>query len=206
MTLDVVNSKNEKVGSVDLRDEVFGGPVKRDLIWAAVVRQNASERRGTHMSKNRALVSGSGKKPYKQKGTGRPQVGSTRTPLWRHGGTVFGPTPRDYDFAIPKKVERGALLAAFQEKLRAGAVTIVDELRLDAKKTREVVGLLKRLGVAGKPLVIDVRPDDNFSASARNIAGLRMMPSGRCTARDIAGSSCVLATRAAVERLQEVLG
>jgi large subunit ribosomal protein L4 len=206
MTLDVVNTKNEKVGSVDLRDEVFGGPIKRDLIWEAVVRQNASERRGTHMTKNRALVSGSGKKPYKQKGTGRPQVGSTRTPLWRHGGTVFGPQPRRYDFALPKKVERGALRAALQEKLHEGTVTVVDELRLDEKKTRPVVEMLKRLGVSGKGLVIDVRPDDNFSASARNIAGVRMMPSGRCTARDIADSSWVLATRAAVERLQEVLG
>jgi large subunit ribosomal protein L4 len=206
MTLDVVNAKNEKVGSVDLRDEVFGGPIKRDLIWEAVVRQNASERRGTHMAKNRALVSGSGKKPYKQKGTGRPQVGSTRTPLWRHGGTVFGPQPRSYDYALPKKVERGALRAALQEKLREGAVTVVDELRLDEKKTKPVVELLKRLGVSGKPLVIDVRPDENFEASARNIAGVRIMPSGRCTARDVAGSSWVLATRAAVERLQEVLG
>jgi large subunit ribosomal protein L4 len=206
MTLDVVNSKNEKVGSVDLRDEVFGGPIKRDLIWEAVVRQSASERRGTHMTKNRALVSGSGKKPYKQKGTGRPQVGSTRTPLWRHGGTVFGPQPRSYDFALPKKVERGALRAALQEKLREGAVTIVDELRLEEKKTKQVVELLKRLGVSGKSLVLDVRPDDNFSASVRNVAGVRMMPSGRCTARDIADCSRVLATRAAVERLQEVLG
>src|SRR5438477_6215227 len=150
MTLDVVNSKNEKVGSVDLNDAVFGGPVKLDLVWASVVRQNAAERRGTHMTKSRGLVSGSGKKPYKQKGTGRPQVGSTRTPLWRHGGTVFGPQPRSYDFALPKKVERGALRAALQEKLREGAVTIVDELRLDEKKTRQVVELLKRLSVAGK--------------------------------------------------------
>ena len=206
MTLDVVNTKNEKVGSVDLREEVFGGPIKRDLIWEAVVRQNASERRGTHMTKNRALVSGSGKKPYKQKGTGRPQVGSTRTPLWRHGGTVFGPQPRRYDLALPKKVERGALRAALQEKLHEGTMKVVDELRLDEKKTKPVVEMLKRLGVTGKGLVIDVRPDDNFSASARNIAGVRMMPSGRCTARDIADSSWVLATRAAVERLQEVLG
>jgi large subunit ribosomal protein L4 len=102
MTLDVVNSDNQKVGSVDLNDAVFAGPVKLDLVWESVVRSNASERRGTHMTKNRALVSGSGKKPYKQKGTGRPQVGSTRTPLWRHGGTVFGPQPRSYDYALPK--------------------------------------------------------------------------------------------------------
>src|SRR5688500_15867604 len=105
MTLDVVNSDNKKVGSVDLNDAVFAGPAKLDLVWESVVRQNASERRGTHMTKNRALVSGSGKKPYRQKGTGKAQVGSSRTPLWRHGGTVFGPQPRSYDYTPPKKVE-----------------------------------------------------------------------------------------------------
>src|SRR5262245_28327027 len=98
MRLDIVNSNNEKVGDLELSDDVFGGRVKGDLIWAAVVQQNASERRGTHATKNRALVSGSGKKPYKQKGTGRAQVGSTRTPLWRKGGTVFGPQPRSYHY------------------------------------------------------------------------------------------------------------
>src|SRR6186713_3279162 len=122
MTLDIVNSDNQKVGSVDVADAIFAGPIKKDLIWESVVRQNASERRGTHMTKNRALVSGSGKKPYKQKGTGRPQVGSTRTPLWRHGGTIFGPQPRSYDYQLPKKVERGALKAALMSKLADGAV------------------------------------------------------------------------------------
>src|SRR5581483_11713853 len=119
MTLDVVNGENKKVGSIDLHDAVFAGPVKRDLIWEAVVRENASERRGTHMTKNRALVSGSGKKPWRQKGTGRARVGSSRTPLWRHGGTVFGPQPRSYDYALPKKVERGALRNALAAKMRA---------------------------------------------------------------------------------------
>src|SRR6478736_5056314 len=129
MTLDVVNTQVKQVDSIDVNDALFAGPVKLDLVWASVVRQNASERRGTHMTKNRALVSGSGRKPYKQKGTGRPQVGSTRTPLWRHGGTVFGPQPRSYDFAIPKKVERGALRAALAAKLRSGELIVVDELR-----------------------------------------------------------------------------
>src|SRR5580693_9893709 len=128
MQLDVVNDNNEKVGAIDLRDDVFGGRVNGHLVWEAVVRQNAAERRGTHMTKNRALVSGSGRKPYKQKGTGRPQVGSTRTPLWRHGGTVFGPQPRSYDFSLPKKVERGALRAAIAQKLQAKALVVVDEL------------------------------------------------------------------------------
>src|SRR6187431_2774965 len=108
MTVDVVNSENEKVGSVELSDEVFGGRVKTDLIHESVVRANAAERRGTHKTKNRALVSGSGKKPWRQKGTGRARIGSIRNPLWRHGGTVFGPQPRSYAFNLPKKVEIGA--------------------------------------------------------------------------------------------------
>ena len=206
MTLDVVNKDNEKVGSVDLSDAVFAGPVKQDLVWAAVVRQNASERRGTHMTKNRALVSGSGRKPYKQKGTGRPQVGSIRTPLWRHGGTVFGPQPRSYNFSLPKKVERGALRAALTAKLRDGAVVVVDELRADEKKTKPAVELLRRLGASGRTLVVDVHPDENFSISARNIDGVRVVASGRLNARDIADTTRVIATRAAIERLQEVLG
>ena len=112
MTVDVVNQQNEKVGSVDLRDEVFGGRVKTDLIHESVVRANAAERRGTHATKTRALVSGSGKKPWRQKGTGRARVGEIRNPLWRKGGTVFGPQPRSYDYQLPKKVEKGALRAA----------------------------------------------------------------------------------------------
>jgi large subunit ribosomal protein L4 len=206
MTLDVVNGDNEKVGSVDLSDAIFAGPVKLDLVWESVVRRNASERRGTHMTKNRALVSGSGKKPWRQKGTGRAQVGSSRTPLWRHGGTVFGPQPRSYDYALPRKVERGALRAALTAKLRDGVVTVIDELRADARKTKPTAELLKRLGAAGRTLVVDVKPDDNFSVSARNIAGVRVVASTRLTARDVMDTSRVILTRAAVERLQEVLG
>ena len=206
MTLDVVNSQNEKVGSVDPSDAIFSGPVKADLVWEAVVRENASERRGTHMTKNRALVSGSGRKPYKQKGTGRPQVGSIRTPLWRHGGTVFGPQPRTYDFQLPKKVERGALKMALRAKVRDGAVVVVDELKVAEMKTKPAAELLKRLGATGRTLVIDVRLDDNFGRSIRNIPGVRLVASGRLTARDVMDTTRVIATRAAVERLQEVLG
>jgi large subunit ribosomal protein L4 len=206
MKLDVVNSDNKKVGSVELKDDVFGGPVKRDLIWESVTRQNASERRGTHAAKNRALVSGGGKKPYRQKGTGRAQVGSSRTPLWRHGGTVFPPQPRSYDYKLPKKVERGALRAAFTAKLKEGAVTIVEELKSSERKTKAAAELLKRLGAEGKTLVVDVAPDEMFEASARNIRGVRLVSSGRLTARDVMDTSLIIATKAAVERLQEVLG
>src|SRR2546430_6911229 len=108
MTLDIVNAQNEKVGALDVRDEVFGARVNTDLIWESVVHANAAERRGTQMAKNRALVSGSGKKPWRQKGTGRARVGSIRNPIWRHGGTGFAPPPRSYDYPLPEKVERGA--------------------------------------------------------------------------------------------------
>jgi large subunit ribosomal protein L4 len=206
MTLDVVNGDNKKVGSVELNDTVFSGPVKTDLIWESVVRANAAERRGTHASKNRALVSGSGKKPYKQKGTGRPQVGSTRTPLWRKGGTVFGPQPRSYAFKLPKKVERGALRAALTAKFRDGGVTVVDALSVSEVKTKTAADLLGRLGRAGRTLVVDVKPDEKLSLSARNLPGVTVLASGRLTARDVMNTQRIIATQAAVERLQEVLG
>jgi large subunit ribosomal protein L4 len=206
MTLDVVNSQNQKVGAVDLNDAVFAGTIKKDLVWASVVRQNASERAGTHATKNRALVSGGGKKPYKQKGTGRPQAGSTRSPLWRKGGTVFGPQPRSYTYQLPKKVERGALRAALQSRLKEGVVIVVDELKAGEVKTKAAKELLQRLGATGKTLVVDVKLDENFVLSARNIAGVRLVLSGRLTARDIMNTGHIVATRAAVERLQEVLG
>src|SRR6202795_3293824 len=114
MTFDVVNSENQKVGAVDVSDDVFGGRVNTDLIWESVVHSNAAKRRGTHATKNRALVSGSGKKPWRQKGTGRARIGSIRSPLWRHGGTVFGPQPRGYDFAMPSKARTAALRSALK--------------------------------------------------------------------------------------------
>ena len=206
MTLDVVNGENQKVGSVDLGETVFSGPIKRDLIWESVVRQNASERRGTHKAKNRALVSGGGKKPYKQKGTGRAQAGSTRSPLWRHGGTVFPPQPRSYEYDLPKKVERGALKAAIMAKLQDNAIVVVDELKAAEKKTKATAALLKRLGATSRTLVVDARLDDNFLVSARNIAGVTLVASGRLTARDVMNTTRIIATRAAIERLQEVLG
>jgi large subunit ribosomal protein L4 len=205
MKLNIQNSKNETVGALELNDEVFGGRVKTDLIWASVVQENASERRGTHATKNRALVSGGGKKPYKQKGTGRPQVGSSRTPLWRKGGTVFGPQPRSYEFDMPKKVRMGALRAALAQKLNDGAVIVVDRLEAGSGKTKETAEMLRGLGAVGKTLVIDVKPDETFALSARNIAGVALVPSSRVTPRDIIDTAHVIATREALEKLQETL-
>jgi large subunit ribosomal protein L4 len=205
MTLDVVNAQNEKVGSVDLQDEVFGGRVKADLIWQQVRHEQAVRRRGTHATKNRALVSGSGRKPWRQKGTGRARVGEIRNPLWRKGGTVFGPQPRDYAYALPRKVTRGALRAALTQKIKDGVLTVVDALALDEVKTRRAAVLLQGLGAAGKTLVIDVALDEKFTLSARNLAGVAIRPSSRVTARDVMDAQRVIATRAALERLQEVL-
>ena len=205
MELDVVDSQNTKVGSLEVSDEVFGGRVNTELIWESVVRANAAQRRGTHATKNRALVSGSGKKPWRQKGTGRARVGSVRTPLWRHGGTVFGPQMRSYEYTLPKKVELGALRAALALKVKDGALVVVDQLSAEAIKTRAAVELLKRLGVKGKAVLVDVAVDENLARSVRNVPGIAIVQSRRLTARDVMDANQVVATRGALEKLQEAL-
>jgi len=205
MHLDVVNSENKKVDSVDIRDDVFGGWINADLMWESVVHANAAERRGTHMTKNRALVSGSGKKPWRQKGTGRARVGEIRNPLWRKGGTVFGPQPRSYDYSLPKKVERGALRSALAEKVRDNALVVVDALAADEIKTKAAVELLKRLGCDGKAVLVDVVADEKLSRSVRNIPGVSLVSSAKLTARQVIDAARVVATKTALERLQEAL-
>ena len=205
MQFDVVNTQNQKVGSVDVSDDVFGGRVNADLIWESVVHANAADRRGTHMTKNRARVSGSGKKPWRQKGTGRARVGEIRNPLWRHGGTVFGPQPRSYDFSLPKKVERGALRAALAQKMKDGALVVVEALSAGEVKTKAAAEMLKRLGVDGKAVLIDTAVDENLAKSVRNIAGVELFTSAKVNARSVMNASKVVATRGALEKLQEVL-
>jgi large subunit ribosomal protein L4 len=211
MKIDIVNLKKETVGSFDLKDEVFGGRVKTDLIWEAVVQENAAERRGTHATKNRANVSGSGKKPWRQKGTGRARVGEIRNPLWRKGGTVFGPQPRSYEYALPRKVKLGALRAALAAKLADGTLTVVESLAVardggKALKTKQTAAMLKALGASGKTLVLDVAHDEAFTLSARNIAGVTLAASGRVSARAVIDTDHVIATKAALEKLQDSLG
>jgi large subunit ribosomal protein L4 len=205
MQFDVVNSENKKVGSVDVSDDVFGGRVNADLIWESVVHANAADRRGTHAVKNRSAVSGSGKKPWRQKGTGRARVGSVRNPLWRHGGTVFGPTPRSYDFKLPKKVERGALRAALAQKMKDGALVVVDALSAGEVKTKAAAEMLKRLGIDGNAVLIDTALDEKLAKSVRNIVGVEFVASAKVDARSVMKASKVVATRGALEKLQEVL-
>jgi large subunit ribosomal protein L4 len=178
MQIDIVNQQNEKVGSLDLSEAVFGGRVKTDLIHESVVHANAAARRGTHASKTRAMVS----------------------------GTVFGPQPRSYDYHLPRKVEKGALRAALSQKLQDGAVTVVDALTIGEIKTKTAAEMLRRLGVDGKTLLVDVKPEDKLALSVRNIDGVRLLPSNRISARDVMNTRKVVLTRAALEKLQEALG
>ena len=205
MTLDIVNAQNEKIGALEVRDDLFAGRVKSDIVWQSVVRDNAADRRGTHATKTRGLVSGTGKKPYKQKGTGRAQAGEARSPLWRKGGTVFGPQPRSYDYAMPRKQERGALREALASKLQSGAVVVVDAFEA-VEKTKAAAEMLARFGAARSALVVDVKPAGTLVRAVRNIPGTVCLESGRLRARDVMRAQRIIATKAAVERLQEVLG
>jgi large subunit ribosomal protein L4 len=205
MNVDVVNDQNERIGSIELDEELVGGRIDAHLIWESVVHANAAERRGTHATKTRGMVSGTGKKPWRQKGTGRARVGEARNPLWRKGGTVFGPQPRSYDYRVPKKVERGALRAALAQKVKDGGLVVIDRLAAEDGRTKTAADLLKRIGAGRKALLVDVKPDEKLLAAVRNLAGVRLVSSRQVTARDIAGTPRVIATQAAVERLQEVM-
>jgi large subunit ribosomal protein L4 len=206
MKLDVVNSDNKKVGSLELKDEVFGVRVNTGLIWESVVHANAADRHGTHATKTRGNVAGSGRKPWRQKGTGRARVGEVRNPLWRKGGTVFGPQPRSYDYALPRKVELGALRAAMAQRAQEGALVAIDALVVEDGKTKSAVELLSRLGADGKTLLVDVTPDESLTLAVRNLPKVALVRSGRLRARDVMNATRVIATSAAIERLQTTLG
>ena len=209
MTLDVVNSKNEKVDSVELSDDVFGGTVNTSLIWESVVHQNATDLRGTHATKTRGRVQGSGRKLWRQKGTGRARVGDAGTPLWRSGGTVFGPQPRSYGYRFPKKMIKGALRAALSQKIKDGAVMVVDgpsTLVIDEPRTKLAVERLGQLGVSGRTVLVDVAPDHNLELAVQNLPRVRVVETVKLTARDVVGAKSIVLSKAAVEHLAQVVG
>jgi large subunit ribosomal protein L4 len=205
MDIDVVDSSNTKVGTLALSDELFGRRPKTDLIWEGVVHEQAAARRGTQKAKTRSEVQGSGKKLWKQKGTGRARVSDVRNPIWRKGGVVFAPAPRDYSFALPKKVAKGALREALAFKVQAGALRVVDALSVQGVKTKAAASMLKGLGASGKTLVLDLAVDPALDLSTRNIAGLSYLAANRVSARSVMDATTVIATKAALERLQEAL-
>ena len=202
--LDVVNLKKEKVGEVDLADEVFGA-VNDALLYEAVRHHLASRRAGTHKTKVRSEVAGSGKKLWKQKGTGRARMGSIRSPIWRHGGTVHGPRPRDYSYHLPKKMLLGALRSALAVKVGEKKLTVVDALRLDSSRSRDFRRVLDRFAVSRSLLLVDTAHDANLRLSARNFDNVEFRLAREVHAYDLLQFDHVWISQPAVARLQEAL-
>ncbi len=203
--VDVVNAKNETVDRCELPEAVFSAPVKPHLLHEVVRMQLAKRRQGTAETKGRSDVSGGGKKPWKQKGTGRARAGSTRSPLWRHGGTVFGPHPRSYAYEVPKAIRRQALLAALTSKAQAGAIRVLETLGLERPSTKAMAALLKGAGVAGKALVVLPARDETLEKSARNLAAVRVLTVQGLNVYDVLKADILVLTPEGVHTLREVL-
>src|SRR5215510_6012333 len=204
-TVDVKNLKNQVVGKLDLSDEVFSGPVNEGLLNDAVKQYLASMRSGTHQTKTRKDVSGSGKKPWRQKGTGRARVGEIRNPLWRKGGTVFGPQPRDYEYHLPKKMFRTALRSALALKLKENQLNIIDAFSLADHKTKALAEAFATLGFNRKVLVIDHQENRNLRLATRNIAEVDLIPSLQVTPYQLLNARHVVFSKSAIQALEEVL-
>lgn len=204
-TVEIKNLKNEVVGKLDLSDEVFSGPVNEGLLNDAVKQYLASQRAGTHKTKTRKDVSGSGKKPWRQKGTGRARVGEIRNPLWRKGGTVFGPQPRSYEYHLPRKMFRAALRSALALKLKENQLNIIDAFALADHKTKAFAQALSNLGFNRKVLVIDHEENRNLWLAARNIAEVDLIPSLQVTPYQLLNARHVVFSKAAIQALEEVL-
>ncbi|HEV8493852.1 MAG TPA: 50S ribosomal protein L4 [Candidatus Angelobacter sp.] len=203
--IDVLNLEGKKTGSLELADEVFGG-INEDLLWEAVKHYRASQRAGTHATKNKKLVSGAGKKLWKQKGTGRARVGSIRSPLWRHGGTVHGPQPRSYDYQFPKKKLLGALRSALASKHSDGKLMVVEAFELDAAKTGAFRKALGKLGAGKTALLVDGAKDNrNLELSARNIPGVELVPGNQVHPYHLLRYETAIFSKPALERLQDSL-
>jgi len=203
-TIDVVNMSKEKVGTVDLDERLFGAKVNKPLIHEAIVMQQASRRQGTAATKTRGLVSGGGKKPWRQKGTGRARSGSTRSPLWRGGGTTFGPTPRDYGYAFPKKKYRAALRGVLTAKLNDGALLVVERLDLGEAKTKQVAQILKKLDATGRTVIVASAIDERLARAVRNIPKVKLLPVQGLNVYDLVCARHLLIPQEVLSRIQEV--
>ena len=205
--IDVVNLGGEKVGSFELADEVFGA-VNEALLWEAVKHYRAGQRAGTHATKNRKLVSGAGKKLWKQKGTGRARVGSIRSPLWRHGGTVHGPQPRSYDYAFPRKKLLGALRSALAAKFADGKLVVVENFELKEAKTKDFRKTLNKLNAKGTTLLVEKyigETEKNLHLSSRNLAGVELLAGNRVHPYHLLRYESAIFSRPALEKLQDSL-
>ena len=202
----VLSQTGSSVGEIELNDAIFGIEPNEACLFEALVQQRASLRQGNHKVKNRSEVAGGGRKPWRQKGTGRARQGSIRSPQWRGGGIVFGPTPRSYAYKLPKKVRRIALLSALSSKVREENIIVLDGLAFDAPKTKEFIQVLKDLSINKKALIVTADLDETVALSARNIPGISVVTASSINVLDIVAHEKFVVTKAAVEKIEEVLG
>jgi large subunit ribosomal protein L4 len=203
--IDVVDLKGKKVGTLELADEVFGA-INEDLLWEAVKHYRAGLRAGTHATKNRKLVSGSGKKLWRQKGTGRARVGSIRSPLWRHGGTVHGPQPRSYDYQFPRKKLLGALRSALAAKFGDQKLVVVEDFELGEVSTKDFRKSLDAIGIEKTALLVEQnKPNRNLELSARNLDGVELMAGNQVHPYHLLRYDAAVFSRGALEKLQNSL-
>jgi large subunit ribosomal protein L4 len=203
--VDIIDLSNKKVGSVDLADAVFGAHINEALLYEAVRHHLACVRRGTASTKTRHEVAGSGKKLWRQKGTGRARMGSIRSPLWRHGGTTHGPQPRDYSYHLPRKMQLGALRSALSAKLRDGELRVVSEFKLAEAKTKAMRGALDTLEAKRTVLLVDNSDNPNLQLSSRNLAGVKLVSSRDVNVYDLLGHERVFLSADAAKKLSEAL-
>ena len=204
-SVDVLDLSNKKVGTIELADAVFAAPVNEDLLYEAVRHHLAGTRRGTASTKTRHEVAGSGKKLWKQKGTGRARVGSIRSPLWRHGGTTHGPQPRDYSYKLPRKMQLGALRSALSAKLRDGELRVISQFALPDAKSKLMRKALDTLEARRTVLLVDNGDNRNLQLSSRNLAGVKLVPSRDVNVYDVLAHSQVLMSETAAKKLSEAL-
>ncbi|MBR0173353.1 MAG: 50S ribosomal protein L4 [Lachnospiraceae bacterium] len=200
----VFNMEGKEVGDIELSDDIFGVRPNEHLIYLAVKQYLANQRQGTQKAKTRAEVSGGGRKPWRQKGTGHARQGSIRSPQWKGGGVVFAPTPRDYSFKLNKKEKRAALKGALSDKVSGGKLIVLDELKFEEKKTKAFAKMMDALNVAGKALVVTGEPDENVAFSARNLPKVETAVTNTINVYDIVNAGTLILTKDAVSKIEEV--
>ncbi|UYO32220.1 50S ribosomal protein L4 [Bacillus halotolerans] len=199
------NQNGSTAGDIELNASVFGIEPNESVVFDAILMQRASLRQGSHKVKNRSEVRGGGRKPWRQKGTGRARQGSIRSPQWRGGGVVFGPTPRSYSYKLPKKVRRLAIKSVLSSKVNDNNIIVLEELTLDTAKTKEMAAILKGLSVEKKALIVTADANEAVALSARNIPGVTVVEANGINVLDVVNHEKLLITKAAVEKVEEVL-
>ncbi|WP_071396715.1 50S ribosomal protein L4 [Bacillus tuaregi] len=203
--VDLFNQNGSKVSEIELNESVFGIEPNQHVLFEAVVMQRASLRQGTHKTKIRSEVAGGGRKPWRQKGTGRARQGSIRSPQWRGGGTVFGPVPRSYSYKLPKKVRRLAIKSALSSKVLDANLMVLESLAFDTPRTKDFKGVLNALSVNSKALIVTADLDENVALSARNLPGVTVLTANGINVLDVLNHDKLIMTKAAVEKVEEVL-